>query len=262
MRFMRISKDSQPIHDLDHWGSVAGPKSANQWVAGRSAMETARYWLACGDSFPAELATILEKHPDFGPIVTWSAEPEVKLAFDNRRGEPRNTDLLVIGEDDRGGFLMAVEAKADESFGDLLPDALAAALEAKLKNPRSQALERVQELVETLLGPKGQGDPGLSRIRYQLLTATAGLLAEAGRRGIDRAVLAIQEFCSERTNDQIQARNAADFNAFLQRLTSNQVSKLSSGHIVGPLHVPKGPAVTPDIKLYVLKLRCDLRRGV
>lgn len=225
-------------------------------------MEAARYWLACGDSFPTDLAAILRKHPDFGPIGTWSAEPEVKLAVDTRRGEPRNTDLLVAAEDDRGSILMAVEAKADESFGDLLPDAQASALEAKLKNPRSKALERVEELVRALFEAKGQGAPGLPRIRYQLLTATAGLLAEAGRRGIERAVLVIQEFCSELTDDRVQARNAADLDAFLQRLTSGRIAKLSAGDIVGPLHVRSASSVTPSPILYVLKLRCDLRRGV
>jgi hypothetical protein len=259
---MRITKNSQPIRDLDHWGIVAGPKGSNQWVAGRSAMEAARYWLGCGDSFPAELAAILKKHEDFGTIATWSAEPEVQLAFDNRRGEPRNTDLLVVAEDDRGGILMAVEAKADESFGALIPDAMVSALESKLKNPRSQALDRIEDLVRTLFRPKERGHPGLSRIRYQLLTATAGLLAEATRRKIGRAVLVIQEFCSGRTDDEVQTRNGVDLDAFLQRVTSAQVRKLSSGDVVGPLPLQDGSFAPVNPALYVLKQRCDLRRGV
>src|SRR5690606_39201700 len=109
---MRITKNSQAIRDIDHWGEIAGPKSSKHWVAGRSAMETARYWLACGDEFPPQLAAILRNHADFGAISCWTGEPEVKLSFDDRRGEPRNTDLLVLAEDDRGAFVMAVEAKA------------------------------------------------------------------------------------------------------------------------------------------------------
>ena len=259
---MRIAKKSQPIRDLDHWGEVAGPKSRNHWVPGRSAMETARYWLETGDAFPPQLEDILLNHPDFGRVISWSAEPEAKLSFDRRRGEPRNTDLLVLGDDDRGDFVMAVEAKADEPFGQLLPDALTSALEAKLKNPRSQALERIDELVRTLLGPKQRNEPSLSRIRYQLLTATAGLLAEAASRKADRAILAVQEFCSDQTDDQVQAENAKDLDAFLHRLTSGEVAELASNSIVGPLRLIEATPGAVGPKLYVLKIRCDLRRGV
>lgn len=61
-----ITKNGQPILDLDHWSRVAGPKSAQQWVEDRSVMEAARYWLAARATLPPLLAEPLGRHDDFG----------------------------------------------------------------------------------------------------------------------------------------------------------------------------------------------------
>jgi hypothetical protein len=255
----RVRKDSTPIRDLDHWGEIAGPKSRDQWVPGRSALEAARYWLDAGDHFPEALSASFAAHPDFGTIADWSAEPEVRLPFDQFKGEPRNTDLLIRAFDEYGPFLIAVEAKADESFGALASDQLADAVDARMSNPRSMALARVEGLAKSILPVRSKGAPALRQIRYQLLTATAGAIAEASRNKVSRAVLLIQEFCSTLTKDTLQRRNHADLEAFVSRMSDGRVKNVVEGQVLGPFDTPISHAFSPRPELYVLKWRCDAR---
>lgn len=112
-----IIKNNTPIVDLKDWRMRGGPKSAKQWAEGRSAIETARYWLAAVQpALPPEISALLASHPEFGPVEEWRAEPEVRLRFDSFGGETRNSDLVVQARDARGEFFMALEAKADEEF--------------------------------------------------------------------------------------------------------------------------------------------------
>lgn len=257
----RITKDSIPLSDLAHWGEVAGPKGTNQWVPGRSAMEAARFWLNAGNEFPPDLARSLGRHPDFGIVHNWSAEPEVRLKFDGLKGEPRNTDLLVLAEDEVGSILMAVEAKADEPFGATIADQLAAVLDARLANPRSKALDRVESLAKTVLPHRAKGTPALARIRYQLLTAVVGAIAEAHRRRINRCIVLIQEFRTNLTNDDLHARNHGDLEAFLSRLSGGVVRHVIPGEIAGPFETPAAAMFTPAPRLYLAKTTYDLRTG-
>jgi hypothetical protein len=258
----RLHKDSTPIRDLDHWAEIAGPKISNQWVPGRSAMEAARFWLEAGNEFPEEIGAAFAAHPDFGAIADWSAEPEVRLPFDKYHGEPRNTDLLIRASDEHGSFLIAVEAKADETFGALASDQLADAVDARMSNPKSMALARVEGLAKMILPVRSKGTPTLRGIRYQLLTATAGVIAEASRSKVSRAVLLIHEFCSIATKDSLQRRNHADLEAFVARVSNGRVKNVVGGEVLGPFDIPLSHAFSPRPVLYVLKSRCDLRVGV
>jgi hypothetical protein len=71
-----------------------------------------------------------------------------------------------------------VEAKADESFGQLVSEAMADAVDRGLESS-SGAVRRVQDLVASLLPPRGadkRSRPALRNLRYQLFTAVAGRL--------------------------------------------------------------------------------------
>jgi hypothetical protein len=92
-----------------------------------------------------------------------------------------------------GPFLLAVEAKADESFGQTVEEARVAALARKEANPRSNGIARIDRLLAALLPACRQGLALDGALRYQLLTATAGALCEANRRGLSRAML-VHEF--------------------------------------------------------------------
>lgn len=256
---MPFSKDGSQINSLDDWGTLAGPKSEDQWVPDRSAMELARAWLrGGGKALPAEVASVIEGHPDFGPIFDWHGEPEAKLPFDRFAGEPRNTDILVIARDQHGPLVLAVEGKADEPFGASVADTLSDAVERRIANPRSKGVDRVVQLGIALFGEPRRGDPRIGELRYQLLTATAGAVCEAERRGIDRAILLIHEFVTQKTRDEKHKLNAADLDRFLQRLSRGSVRSAGPG-MLGPFDLPGTPLVSKAVRFYVGKVVEDIR---
>lgn len=253
---MSISKDGIAIETLDQWEERAGPKREDQWAAGRSAMELARSWL---DGLPAEVSYVLEAHPCFGKVDEWRAEPEVALRFDNFPGEPRNSDLVVDARDAHGNCIVSVEGRADEEFGDLVSGAFSSAMEASLKNPNSNGLERIRNLVNDFLYPKERGEPSLKKIRYQLLTACAGMLAEAKRRNVDRALMLVHEFKTDLTTQKKLLRNSRDLSSFIHRLSRGRITEVKSGEIYGPFELPCDSAYASEVKFFVGKASIDLR---
>ena len=257
---MSIFKNGVALDNLEAWEVHAGPKSANQWVDGRSAKEAARAWIEAGTgNLPQEVAAILDSHPAFGTLEAWEGEPEVRLPFDQFRGEPRNSDLVVYGRDEMGPLLIAVEAKADEPYADSVRDTLSDALERKLENSSSNGIARVEQLASALFGPRGKGEPSLRNIRYQLLTACAGALCEAQRRNCDRVLMLIQEFVTTKTDDKNHDRNTKDLDTFIKRISHRSVEALKAGEIVGPFDVPGAPLLTESPALFIGKVSKNLR---
>lgn len=257
---MSISKNSFPIETLEDWERLAGPKSAHQWVDGRSAKEVARAWLqGGGDELLAEVRWIIEKSIDFGSIIEWQAEPEVKLPFDSFPGEPRNSDLVVWARDEQGPFVVAVEAKADEPFGKTVSEAMNDGLEKKVANPRSKILDRVEQLARSLLPAQAQGMPSAAELRYQLLTACAGALAEAERQSCDRAVMLVHEFITNKTDNENQQANSADLDNFLGRISDGKASAGETDQLYGPLPVPGDPLFSANTRLYLGKVQRNIR---
>jgi len=258
---MPIMKGSQPIIDLNDWRVRAGPKRGNQWQVDRSAMEAARSWLAVtSPALPAEVATVLASHSAFSVVNQWEAEPEARLPFDDFHGEPRNADLAVYAQDQFGEFVLSVEAKADEPFGDSIADTLAAAVDRKLENPRSNGVPRVEQLALALFGPRRKGEPALGELRYQLLTATAGAIQAGKRRNAKRVVLLVHEFWTRRTADPKHAANATDFNRFVSRLSHGRVTVVEPGVLYGPFAVPGAPLFSTPPALFIGKAICNLRK--
>lgn len=188
-------------------------------------MEVARAWLGLpSPQLPSEVAQVLA-HPSFGPVLEWSAVPEVKLPFDALKGNTRNTDLLVSARDAHGSYLIAVEAKGHEPFGETVGDALADALERRLANPASRGIQRIEQLSLALFGTRqGRSEPSLRHLRYQLLTATAGAIHIAASQRISRVVLLIHEFRTDVTEDAKHEANSRDLGGFVRRLSRGAVS--------------------------------------
>lgn len=231
-----IKKGSHALESLEDWERFAGPKSAVQWADYRSAKEAARAWLERLDdgAIPSEIEAILVGHSDFSQVRRWSAEPECEVRFD-AFGGPANIDVMVHAEDDRGAFVMAVEAKADEPFGEYADRALANALEAKLRSSNSNALARIEGLAARLFEARGKGEPHVREIRYQLMTLSAAALAEAERTAVLRAVAMIQEFDTPRTTEEKRKANGRDLVRFLDRLGVESPGRVLEGELVGPV---------------------------
>jgi hypothetical protein len=255
-----IVKDGEPIRDLEDWEQRAGPKRANQWKDGRSAKESARAWLGAPTPLlPEEIVHALSSHADFSTVLSWIAEPEVRLPVDDRRGEPRNTDLLVTATDRNGPFLIAIEAKVDETFDRAMSEVLSDAAEARLKNPRSGAMSRAHDLMTSMIPPqvgRSSEDDGL---RYQLFTAAVGALRYAEQRRIARVLLLIHEFVTDATSDAKHLKNATDLDAWLSRISNGQYPSIKSGSVVGPVSLPGAPLLASTSRLYLGKAVRDIR---
>ena len=257
---MPISKDGIAILSLREWEMRAGPKNPNHWVDGRSAKEAARAWLEGeGKKLPIEVSVALAGHKAFGPVQKWHAEPEAKIRFDSFAGEPRNSDLVVDVQDLHGSFLVAVEAKADEPFGATVAKTLTAAHVRHSKNNRSNGVARIEQLTKALLGPQPIGEPLDKDIRYQLLTACAGALCEAERRGYSRTLMLVHEFITEKTTDERHRRNADDLDIFVNRLSHGTVTTVRSAGIYGPFAVPGIPLISRNTDLFIGKVSRNLR---
>jgi hypothetical protein len=257
---MSITKRGTPIFTVADWLRLAGPKGKEKhWVEGRSAKELAKYWIEQSNkTIPAQVANVLSSSPDFGVVLKWNAEPEVKLPFDMLKGEPRNSDMLIVAEDQSGPFLIGVEGKADEPFDQYLEGKMRAAHKALLSNPRSHQVSRIDRLTEWLLPRDAVSLHLASHIRYQLLTATAGLLAESQRRQMNRAVLLVQEFVTDNTNDRKHALNSSDLNAFTKVLSKGVINELSPGKLSGPIALPPSEG-SGQINFYLAKISHNTR---
>lgn len=256
----RFSKDRKPLLSLEDWERFAGPKSAWQWVDGRSAKEAARAWLAGGgdDGLPPEVSAVLRAHPRFGQLLDWTAEPEARLRFDRFPGEPRNSDLVVHAKDHFGPYLLAIEAKADEPYGDTLEKTLQAAMARRLANPRSKGLARIEQLFQRFFHASMDALPGLVGLRYQLLTACAGAIVEAEHRGYGRAVMLVHEFITDKTRDEHHVRNAQDLLAFVNAVAREKADFLVPATLYGPFSFPSVD-VGGSTELFIGKVSRDLR---
>jgi hypothetical protein len=255
---MRLVHGSTPIATFDDWATHAPPKGRDlHWVPGRSAMELARAW--CGDAGPCvpdEVSAAFRSHADLAALRIVEMTPEARVAFDHRRGEPRNSDLAGIAEDGDGEAVVHVEGKADETFGDSVRDTLRAAEARRERGEATGAPERVQDLVASLV-PEGAGSP--ADLRYQLLTATAAVLADAARRKARKAVLLVHEFVTDHTQDAKHDANAADLNAFVAKVSGGAHTSIAAGEAIGPIHVPGPPLVEYPVPLYIAKAVRNVR---
>ena len=227
-----ITKKSRRLSTLDEWFCYAPPKGKKKhWKDGRSAKENARLWLNAAPCLPSEITEILRSCADVGILRSWHAEPEAEIPFDNFSG-PANIDLLLTCDDEIGSLVVAVEAKADESFGDTIKKTLSKANTRLEKDSGSKGVERVKNLAAQF-GLSLERQETLN-LRYQLFTLTAAALAEAERRAAQRAIVIIHEYVTSLTSCEKRAQNAADLDCFLKVVFGRQYS-LCNGMIVGPI---------------------------
>jgi hypothetical protein len=156
--------------------------------------------------------------------------------------------------------VIAVEAKADESFGPTVGEALKAAHVRLDENPRSKGLVRIEELTASLFG-RDITDPVVSSLRYQLLTACAGALSEAARLSWARALMLVHEFVTDSTADKKHRRNSADLNQFVSVLSRSSIETVATGEIAGPIEVPGAPLFAGGTGLFIGKVTRRMRTG-
>jgi hypothetical protein len=183
MRFSWRTDDS-PLHNHAAWLNHIAPKDRKP---GTSAPTLAAAW-----SGPLDLLGALATDPRLGYVAVRSATVEARTTFDAYGGNVRNHDLVVRAVTADGeAVVVFVEAKAGEPLGATIAEQARATAKAKHANPNSNASARLADLV-TQLCRYAIDDLRVATLRYQLLTAWAGTLADAADAA--HAVLAVHEF--------------------------------------------------------------------
>lgn len=251
-----FSSDGRRIETLEDWRDRGGPVSSHHWAEGRSARELALAWIERDAA--SEVMSLLTSVPAFAGLVLDRGVAEKETRFDDVPSGPRHHDLLVIGRAPSGTVVIGVESRADEPFDEPLD---AWVMRARALSGRSQAPARLDRLTTAFFGTKLDEDPLLAPLRYQLLAALAGTLADAREQAAARAVLLVHEFETPWTNDELHRRHAEDLDAFLGRLMPG-ADRLGNDRawIAGPVAVAGDGAWLPETtETYVAKLMTSTR---
>jgi len=218
-------------------------------------MELARSWFHGGSlSCPRELRELLESHLLTNGCEFLEGQPEFITALP-QRGEGRNHDLWLRASCAAGPVTVCVEAKADETFGDVVGEAIG---KAKRRNANTGLPARAEALLDVLFGQKcNPEDLPWRDFRYQLVTAFAGTVLQAARDGSSTAVLVVQEFCGDHLDAALQQQNDADLQSFLHSMAP-EAGALRPGALVGPFVLRSNKHLSTDINLLVGKIRCEV----
>ena len=245
------SKDNEIIKSVDDWLLFSPPKKKKcHWKDGRSAKEFAKAWLETGKpKIPQELVNILQSHPLTRNFVPEFAIPEYITHLDNFFGGQRNHDLIISGLSDGKKILVSVEAKADESFGELICN-------VGSKNPNSKIPQRLELLKNSIFGPTT--DDVIGNVRYQLLTGVAGALIEAKNRGAGISVFIVHEFLSKALDYKKIEQNSDDFEYFVRILSGKTDLRIQLDELIEIKSVPGGEFVPGGMKLLIGKTQTIL----
>ena len=133
-------------------------------------------------------------------------------------GRASQTDLLVLARTSDGLGVVAVEGKADESFGEIVDRWLghadkgtASEVDGGGPAPLSGKLVRLKSICATL----GLNTDDVTQLRYQLLHRTVAALIEAKRFNCRHALMLIHHFS---TGPDKSAGNVSDFAKFCAAL--------------------------------------------
>ena len=211
-----FGSDRVEIVDLDSWFRHAPPeKGAAQWRDWYSAKEQAKAWLRSrAPAVPEELwsaiADLAAREVD---EVYGRPEHRTKL---DKYSRARQHDLFACAR--RNGatvLVVGIEAKACEDFDGIVADRAAS-------NAPSKKRARCNLLAAALFGrevfDEETGDvldERLSRHGYRLWTAAVGTIIEAQQRGVDDAVLVVQQFVPRDLAATSLAGDARDWSSAL-----------------------------------------------
>ena len=245
--------NSEKISSVKEWFEYAPPKDKERhWKDDRSAKELAKAWFRTGEArVPEELQALFKSHPLTKDLVIEAAIPEKQIKLDNFRGEPRNSDLILVGNAGDRKVVVGIEAKADESLGPIVHQYL-----EEKKGTKSKVPDRIELLLQSIFGKAVDSD--LGRLRYQLVHGLAGTLIEAKERQASLALFVIHEFQSARTREENIQRNIIDLERFVHSFDGFEKTVISPGILFGPIRVPGNEFVPAHIPFLIGKVTTDL----
>jgi hypothetical protein len=232
--------DKRALHSVQDWFDACPPKGGlDQWKDGYSAKESAKAWFREQHlSLPREIASLLESCSDLRGFRLGTVTPELRTKLDGFRNG-RNADVVAFGVAKGGRTLIAVEAKASESFGPLIGERLETAITTKVP-------KRINALSQAIFGrPVVSVDTSLAQIRYQLLHAVAGAVIEAKERGAEQVLFAVHYFPNGR---RPISEAFSDFSNFVTALWPG--SRVEEGCAVR-VTLPGSDRIPAEMPLYI-----------
>ena len=213
---MIVQYKGENIASLTDWKEkVFVGKKAKHWDKGRSAYSLADFVMNKNG---------IKKINEYVDTVIGAkaifeiAEPEYQVRFD-RYGQGREHDLALWGKTSKGKSLfVSVEAKVDESFNGTVLDAYIKAKAKELNGERTNALNRIERLLQQHFLKISKNDFNL---RYQLFYATAGTLCVKA----DMHVLLILVFKTDSYKKDKGRLNKLDFQKFIKRIDAIEIEK-------------------------------------
>ncbi|MFJ7825461.1 DUF6946 family protein [Psychrobacillus sp. NPDC096623] len=238
-----LNKEGKEITSEQEWLRIAPPaRKEFHWKKGRSAFELAHVWFEGEEvKVPIVLQNLLNSSKELHSIKLHTAFAEVETKLDNY-GKGRVHDLLIRGTLNEQPVLISIEAKADETFGEIIGKCIEQSSET------SKLPIRIKLMASALLEERVIYD-----LRYQLLHGVAGTLIEAQKQGASVAIFIVHQFISNSNSQAAQKKNNADLDAFVSRLT-HQTIRLTPGHLIGPVAVTGGATIPNNIPLYIGKI--------
>lgn len=198
---IKISKNNNIITTVEEWYQFAPPKAKGKhWKDGRSAKSLAQFMTDKNQVKKLE-DILVELEYDTKGVISCTPEANTVLPC---KGNGRNHDLLMIGED----FVVGIEAKVSESFGEEISTELIEASDNKKG--------RIDKLANELFGCKINEIKDGLELRYQLLTGVYGTLREAENNKKSKALFLVIVFTDGITREDENAvnRNNDDFKNF------------------------------------------------
>lgn len=212
-----FSPHGSEIFSLDDWASFV---RKTHWKKGRSALSVADFILNREGAahLESQLSQVLQQEVSIRRIT-----PEKQVRFDlYGRGRFHDLAMDCVVSDGKSLFV-GLEAKVDESFGNLIQDELINAEKELARNPRSKALQRIRDL-------PARYSPSLSAnsmldVRYQLVHGTAGTVSalRENEAPYDMYVFFVLVFKTALYDQQKGAENHRDYLRFLARVGASPI---------------------------------------
>ena len=241
--------NGQAIRSVEDWLLLAHPPdAAAEWKDFHSAKELARAYFRTGSpAVPEEMVALLNSRPETQGLQIDTAVAGKSIIADTHWAKKRYSDLLLYGQRGQEKIVVAVEAVADQPFGDTIGDAL---MHGTPDNPRPALM---YDLSRAVFGRAI--DAELRRLRYQLLHGVAATIIEAGNRRAAFAVFVVHEFLSLALDFDRVMRNDEDLTAFVHSVPRGHEERLSCGTLL-PLTTAQGEMGVPsDIPFSLGKIR-------
>ena len=216
LNIRKIESNGNLINNEKDWLRYAPPKEKDQWKKGHSAQEFSSFILEIkNNSFvfavnPEAFENAIKECTncnEFDVYPEYKTELETDgFDFYNKNG--RQHDGLMVGSD----IVIGIEAKATEPLDSYLGD-------KPIYDEKPSHKKRYHDMTRAITGKTAFE---CEKLRYQLLSGTAGTVIEAHKRGAKKALFLLITLKTDLVKNQMIERNERDIKDFIKFLKKEE----------------------------------------